>query len=452
MEQKNSPVSANDTDSKIDLDEKKYIIIGSAVIVLIFLFIIVWGFLVKIDTYVVAPGKVVISTFKKPIQYYEWARVSKIFVKDGEFVKKGDPLVEIEKFKEKANYDVLERKYYFLLAQRDRLLSEKKGFSKVKFSKEFLSCPDKSILKKFATIQKEVFYHRRKNLTENLAVLKFREKELNDRIKGIKEMLAIKRDLLKSYEKEISIQEKLLSLGLVNKYRLFDLRNAKDTLISDIEELKSQLLQLNSQVEEIKKQQSVEIQRYKNEVNQKLEDVLSNLSSVVPQLNYAKQQVKKTLFRAPISGQIIGLKVHSVGEVIRPGDTILYIVPHKEKIFILAKVSPSDIDKVKVGQLVDLRFPSFISIAANVVEGKVAYVSNDTIPQRMPVSQKAKTYEAYEAHIYLTKKGKEQLKKYNLTIIPGMPAVAYIRAQKVTPVEYLLNPVITLLRAAFRSN
>ena len=450
MKQKNN--LTNDATPTLDLDEKKYIIIGSVVIILIFLFIVVWGFLVKIDTYVIAPGKVVISTFKKPVQYYEWAKVSKIFVKDGEFVKKGDLLIEIEKFKEKASYDVLERKYYFLLAQRDRLLSEKKGFSKVKFSKEFLNCPDKSILKKFAGIQREVFYHRRKNLTENLAVLKFKERELKDHIKGIKEVLSVKRGLVKSYEKEISVQDKLLSLRLVNKYRIFDLRNAKDTLISDIENLKSQFSQFNSQVEEVKKQQAVEIQKYKNEVNQKFEDVLSDLSSVVPQLEYAKQEMKKTIFRAPVSGQIIGLKVHTVGEVIKPGETFLFIVPGKEKVFILSKVLPKDIDKVKVGQSVDLRFPSFVNIATKVVEGKVVYISNDTVPQEAPVSQRGRTYEAYEAHICLTEKGKEQLKKYNLTIIPGMPAIAYIKAQKLTPVEYMLNPAITLLKAAFRSN
>lgn len=127
----------NTLTSKIDLDDRKYILIGSLIIALIFLFIVIWGFLVKIDTYVIAPGKVIVSTFKKPIQYPEWARVSKIFVKDGEFVKKGDPLIELEKFKEKAEYQVSMRNYYFLLAQRDRLLSEKKAFLVCILAKNF---------------------------------------------------------------------------------------------------------------------------------------------------------------------------------------------------------------------------------------------------------------------------------------------------------------------------
>jgi len=449
-------LTENTFTSKIDLDDRKYILIGSLIIALIFLFIVIWGFLVKIDTYVIAPGKVIVSTFKKPVQYPEWARVSKIFVKDGEFVKKGDPLIELEKFKEKAEYQVSMRNYYFLLAQRDRLLSEKKGFSRVHFSKEFLNCPDPSLREEFMNMQKELFHQRKNRLSETLAVLKSREGELRHRINGIKEMLAIKKELLKNYEKEILEQEELISLGLSNKYRLFELQNAKKTLLSDIEDLKSQLLQLQSQVEEVKKQQALEIRNYQNEVNQQLEDVLSRISSLVPQLAYAEEKVKKTLLIAPVSGQVIGLKVRSVDEVIKPGDTLLYIVPQKEEIFILAKVYPKDIDKVKVGQLVDLRFPSFISIAANVVEGKVVYVSSDTVPEVIASetvfpSSGVRHFEVYEAHIYLTEKGKKQLKKYNFNIVPGMPVIAYIKAEKVTPVEYLLNPVINLLKAAFRA-
>ncbi len=111
----------------IEIDEKKYIWIGLIVIGLIFGGIVIWAFTAKIDTVVPAPGKVVVKTYKKPIEYKEWGTVTGIFVKEGDYVEKGDILIELEKLQQDTDYKVLKSNYYNLLAQRDRLLSEKYG-------------------------------------------------------------------------------------------------------------------------------------------------------------------------------------------------------------------------------------------------------------------------------------------------------------------------------------
>ena len=123
----------------------------------------------------------------------------------------------------------------------------------------------------------------------------------------------------------------------------------------------------------------------------------------------------------------------------------MYIVPEEREMFINARINPKDRDKVHKDQLVDIRFPSFLSIAANSVEGKVTYVSSDTLFDR-----NLRT-EYYEVHIALTSKGKEEIKKYGFQLVAGMPAVGYIRAEKVTPIEYMLQPLIILLKSAFRA-
>ena len=196
-----------------------------------------------------------------------------------------------------------------------------------------------------------------------------------------------------------------------------------------------------------KKQKELKLETYQSEVAQELEQVQSKLCEIRPKVKYAKERVRKTVITSPVSGQVIGLKVYSKGEVVRPGDTLMYVVPKEEEIFILAKIFPQDRDKVHVGQYVDLHFPSFLSIAANVVEGQVTYVSDDTLKD-----ESYRKGEYYEAHIALTQKGKEQLMKYGFSLIPGMPAIAYIRAEKLTPIEYILQPVIILVKSAFRAN
>lgn len=431
-----------------EVDDKKYVAAGLFIILLTGLFVGVWGFLTKVDTFVIAPGKVVIETFKKPVQYKEWGTVSRVFVREGEFVKAGQPLIELERLEQRTNYKVYFSDYYNLLAKRDRLISEKKGLSRVVFSKEFLSLKDGNLKRRLAKLQEDVFRKRRQKLRQELAVLESKKEEVEERIRGLENVLRVKKELLKNYDKEIEEQKSLVNKGLVSKYRLIDLEREKKRTESDIDDIEAQIVQLKYQIEELDKQKELKLKTYKSEVVQELEKVLAELYQVKPKLDYSKQKIKKSIIVAPVSGQVIGLKVYSKGEVVRPGDTLMYIVPQKDRIFVLAKVSPKDRDKVHVGQKVDLRFPSFLSIAAKAVEGRVTYVSDDTLEENVG----GRTYEYYETHIVLTEKGKKLLKENGFSLIPGMPAVAYIRAEKITPIEYLLQPLIILMKSAFRAN
>lgn len=434
---------------KIDLrtDEDRYILFGSLLVFFLVLIVIGWGFWAKVDTFVVAPGKVVVESFKKPIQYKDWGTVSKIFVKEGMIVQKGQPLIELEKLEQNTNYQVTLRNYYSLLAERDRLLSEKNMLKELKFSSEILKLKDDELKDKLISSQRELFKKRKQALEEELAVLNSREKELMKRLKGVKSVLEEKRKLAADYEEEIKEQEDLVKEGLTTKYRLNDLKRNLKALKAEIKGLESQLNELESSIEEVRRQKNLKITSYLRDVSQRLTEVEAKISELKPKLKYAKEKVKKTLILAPTSGQVIGLKVYSKGEVVKPGDTIMFIVPQETKLFILAKVSPNDREKVKKGQMVDLRFPSFINLTTNVVEGKVTYISEDTLSEPPPAKG-----EYYEAHIKITEKGWKQLKDYGLHLISGMPAVAYIKAEKVSPIEYVLQPVIILVKSAFRAN
>ncbi len=412
--------------------------------VLIFGVIIGWAAFVKLDTFVVAPGMVVIKTFKKPVQYKNWATVSRVFVKEGQFVKKGDPLIEIERLEQNATYEITIANYCYLLAERDRIVSELKGKKTIQFSKEFLKCPER-LKQKFMKTQKKVFLERIRKLETNLKVLDAQKNQVLEKLKGLKEVLDIKRKLLNSTESEITEQEVLLKEGLVTKTRLIELKKRRDDLEADIENILSSINSYNSQLDQIEHQKRYIIKSYLDELSSKLQEVNAKLSEIYPRIILAKKQLQKTVIRAEISGRILGLKVHNPGEVIKPGETLMYIVPRPDKIFVLAKVSPKDRDKVFVGELVDLQFPSFISIGANAIEGKITYVANDVLYDEI------RHYPYYEIHVELTEKGKKQLKKYGFELVPGMPAVAFIRVEKVSPLAYVLQPVLMIVKSAFHS-
>ena len=118
-------------DKTLDLNDRKYIIFGIFVVFLIFGVLLVWALTAKIDTVVIANGKVVLKSYKKPIEYKEWGAVTKVFVKEGDMVNKGEPLIELEKLEQDTNYKVIKAEYITLIANRDRLISEKNLKNKI---------------------------------------------------------------------------------------------------------------------------------------------------------------------------------------------------------------------------------------------------------------------------------------------------------------------------------
>ena len=401
--------------------------------------------LVKIDTYVVAPGKLVVEDYKKPVQYNAAASVSKVFVREGELVKQGQPLLEVENTDKEADFKATRKNYYALLAKRDRILSELHGYKKIKFSKAFSNLADKSLKKRYRKLEEKVFNNDKKFLKNLQHLYEKKEQLLKEKILGLKEALKKKRDYLKYIRNQITTEENLVSQGLTDNTRLLNLKLREKLAEYDIVNLKSQLDQTEKQLSAVVAEYNSRVEEFKNKLSKELEDVTFKLGRLKDELIKYKFYVKRTIIKAPASGQVIGLTIHSAGEVIKPGETIMYIVPKEKNMFINARINPKDIDKVHNGQLVDIRFPSFLSIAANSVEGKVTYVSSDTLFNRNL------RIEYYEVHIVLTPKGKEQIKKYGFQLVAGMPAVAYIKAEKVTPLEYMLQPLIILLKSAFRA-
>jgi len=430
----------------LEIKEKRYVYLGLGVILFIFLSVFVWGVFARIDTSVIAPGKVMVKSYRKPVQYDSLARVNRIFVKEGQFVKKGDTLLELEEIKKEADLAVLKKRLYYLLALRDRLISELKGREKVEFSEEFLSLPDERLREENARAQEVVFRKRRKKLLSDLSVMRSRLKNLEEQERGTEELIREKEKLLRKYEALMRKYAPLVAKGLVSSYEVERLEISAQNVRVELEELKVRLGDIKNRITETRRQIKALLENYRKEVAEQLDRVNAQLEEVKDRFYYSKKEVKKTLLKAPADGQVIGLKVTSPGEVVKPGDTLMYIVPREREFLIKVRISPRDRDKVREGMLVDLRFPSFLGIGANFIEGKVVYVSSDTLkdPRR--------GYEYYEGHVVLTERGKKQLKEYGFDLVSGMPAVAFIRVEKVSPLEYVLQPVIIILKSAFKSN
>jgi epimerase transport system membrane fusion protein len=171
---------------------------------------------------------------------------------------------------------------------------------------------------------------------------------------------------------------------------------------------------------------------FRTEVVNQLSEVRTELFDLRERERALMDRVERTVVRAPESGMVLGMKVHTVGGVVRAGEPILDIVPSTSDLVVEAQVSPIDIDRVSTGKLADIRFSAFKSATTPVIEGRVAHVSAD----RLTNEETGMPY--YLARIELTEKGRQLLG--DLVLVPGMPAEVLINTGERTLLEYLIQP------------
>ncbi len=155
------------------------------------------------------------------------------------------------------------------------------------------------------------------------------------------------------------------------------------------------------------------------------------------------QRLERLDIRAPVSGVVYGLQVFSRRAVLRAADPVLHLVPQDRPLIIMAKVAPTNIDQVFIGQEVTLRFSALDQRRTPELIGRVVQISADAF-------QEERTQLSYYRTEIELKEGEQDKLPLNTILIPGMPVEVFIRTSDRTPLTYLVKPFSDYFAAAFR--
>lgn len=300
---------------------RRAVFIGVAVIVLFLFGMTGWAAMAPLQSAAIAPGSVSLDTYRKTIQHLEGGIVSKILVREGEEVEKGDVLVTLDETQAKSRIQLLEAQIASETAQLDLL---------------------------------------------------------NEEIRDI---------------------ENLYQRGLAKKSRVLGLQRRKVELEGDRTE---------------------------------------HLAA----LHAAKDVILRSQIKAPITGAVVGLQIHTKGGVIKPGDALMSIVPKDEPLVVEARVDPNDIDVVQKGMVAQVRLTPLNTRDVAPLDGKVIWISAD----RMTEKETSAGY--YLARIKLDNQA-DSLPK-GVDLYPGMPAEVMILTGERSLFGYLSAPITRSFRRAFR--
>jgi epimerase transport system membrane fusion protein len=286
----------------------------------------------------------------------------------------------------------------------------------------------------------QVFNARRGSRLGQISVLQERIGQLNQQIKGLEAMIGVKSQLNKSYSGEIVELTDMLSQGFVDKQRLLEQQRKLEMVKSELADHRSTITRTRLQINETQLQILQVDKDFNADVAKQLADVQTKIYDLQEKASALEDRLSHIIIRAPESGMVIGMTVHTIGGVVRSATPLLDIVPSVSELVIEAQVAPVDIDRIAIGKRADIRFGAFNSATTPVIQGEVISVSADRL-----VNEKTGT-PYYLARVRVTEAGVRALGDRKL--LPGMPADVLIITGQRTLLQYLLQPARNVISQA----
>jgi len=415
---------------------------GYAVIILTFGVVGVWAAVAKLDKAVVAQGFVAVETNRKSVQHFEGGMVREIFIKEGDHVTKGEVLFSLKKVQAQANNDLVKNQLDSGLALEARLLAERDQKENITWPEEFSGRSAEPLLARIMTDQIHQFQERHTSLEGQVSVLESRIEQLTMGIKGI----AIEKD---STEKQVGyINDELVNLRdlgkkqLVPMTRVYAMERERTRLEGVIGHSIADTAKAQSSIGEIKIQIQQLRQKFQEDIASSLLEVRQKIADARERVTVAGDVLNRVEIVAPLEGTVQNLKVFTVGQVLRPAETLLEIVPDEEPLVVNAQFSPNDIDTVYGGQQAEIRFPAFHSREIPLMMGRIQSISHD----RLMDEQSRQFY--FLGVISLDRSDIPE--EYRPRIRPGMPAEVVVASGERTVLSYIISPLSESLRKSFR--
>ncbi len=426
----------------VSSDHRLYAWLGYGAVAIVFGAFGVWAALAPLDRAAIAPGQVAVESNRKAVQHLEGGIVREILVKDTQLVQEGDVLFRLQPTQAQANTDLLRKQLDAALALEARLNAEKTGANAVVFPEAVLahiSVPETATA---IEDQRRQFNERRLSLQNRIDILnKQIEQKRQDRA-GREQQRASLASQVGSLTKEMNAVAPLVAKGYYARNKFAALEREQARLQGDLGLAESDIARMAKTIEEAQLQISQTRQKTDEEVSQQLADIRGKLSDMREKLLIAEDVLKRVDVVAQRSGIVLGLKVHTIGAVVKPGDTLAEIVPVNDNLDVSARVSPADIDTVAVGQKAEVRFPNFSSRRTPVILGRVESVSADSMED--PTTHQS----YYSARVLID---------YNTIapelahkILPGMQADVLISTGERTVLDYLVGPLMSAFAKTLR--
>ena len=427
--------------------------IGRAIVytvVAVFAAALAWASIGTVDIVAMAPGKIIPTGRTKIIQPFEAGVVRAIAVRDGQSVKTGDVLIELDPTINAAELGHLKSdlvgsqleaaRLHAALAKDDPLAEFKPpadaSRSLIEMQRRLLASQMAEQKAKLASTDGQIAQKEAERATIRASIDK-----LKATIQPLQERVDIRRIM---FSKELGSK-------LIYLQELQDLVGQQNEVLVQ----ESRLSESDSAIAALQETRSKTVAEYERGLLDDLAKAEQKAAGLIQDVTKAEQRTSLQKLTASVDGVVQQLDIHTIGGVVTPAQRLMVIVPAESRLEIEAMISNRDVGFVEVGQEAAIKVDTFSFTRYGLLHGTVLTVSNDAIQRDRPQDKqpdKPQTAEAgssepkgqelvYAARVSLDR-ARMQVEDKTVNLSPGMAVTVEIKTGSRSILSYLLSPLV----------
>jgi HlyD family secretion protein len=420
--------------------------IGGAIVGVFLFGFVGWSAIAHLDAAVHAPGSVRVSGNRQAVQSLAGGIVSRLDVREGDRVKAGQILVEFATTEALAQERSLARRAIGLQAEIARIRAEQTGAARIAPPAEWASLDgdERAEATRALAAEETNLAAARALRASERAVLRQRIAQTADQIGGYGERQRSNHRQGELNTQELDSVQQLYRQGYATRTRVLGLQRSAATIDGDIGATQAEIARLRTAAGETRFQMMQLDDQRAHDDSDRLRAAETELGQVLPQWKAAREQVERSLARAPVAGTVLGLVANTVGGVAQPGQKLMEIVPSSGALEVEAQVTLGDANELSAGQKADVRIMGLHGRNLPPLHGTVSRVSADSLTDE-------KTGRAYfTATVRVPRAELDRIGQEAgiAAVKPGTPVDVAIPLGSRTALQYWIGPLAQRLRPA----
>lgn len=407
------------------------------VIITLVCVVFTWAAVTEIDNVVRGGGKTVSEAQNQLVQSSEPGVIRRRYANEGDFVKKGQLLFDIDPIDAKTQLDQVQKRYSTLTVKSVRLKAEVNKTTP-EFSQKLVEAAPNAVSTELA-----LYRARLDDLNSKSAIQDQRRIQKLNEIQELKIQFKTASNSLALIRREISTLEPLVESGLAPETRLISLKRDEEASIGRANTAESAQIRLASGLDEIDEQLKAEKQAYKTSALTDLSQIEGDLAELKARIPALESRVERTSVRSPVDGVINRINYVTADAYISTGEVLLEIVPTGSALIVETRIDPKDIADIVIGQEVKISLTAYDPSKFGRIDGKVLSVSADALGDQQTGQQYYLVDVSIDGALY-EDSGEE------VVILPGMVASIDVLSGKRTVLDYFWQPISKTKNKAFR--
>ncbi|CAM8634500.1 AcrA Membrane-fusion protein [Comamonadaceae bacterium] len=428
------------TTVQVDLNDARPIRWGWLLVVFGFGAFMAWATLAPLDAAVTSSGTVVVSGSRKLVQPLTGGKVAEILSRDGAQVQAGQLLVRLDDTAARSQLDIVRGQWLVAMATQARLESEQQGKASIDFPPALLELGDDARVVEVMSLQSRLLESRRQLRANELQSMEAALRGLEFQVQGQEAAKFSKETQSRMLREELRNQKSLADDGFYPRNRVSEQERLFASIQGGVAEDLNSAGKTRQAIAEGRARIAARQQEQRKDIESQLSDIQREAASLEGRMRGLEFEVNNAEIRAPVSGTVMSLAVHTVGGVVSNGMPLMEIFPKDDVLRIETPLATNLIDKVKTGMEVSILFSALNQSTTPRIEGRVVQIAADAATD----SRQNANY--FKLVVEVTPDGMQKLQHQEVKA--GMPADVFIKTGERTFMSYLLKPLTDRMHRA----